>query len=139
MGNPHDAGNSVLKGKRVLICEDEGITIMLFARALKAAGLAVIGKARTGQEAVKLGLELAPDLILMDLTLNDGVNGIEAARRILEVHPKTLIIGISGVTVDTVIQQGLDAGMCGFIPKPIDASHLRQEIQGLLERLAPEE
>ena len=55
-----------LLGKRVVICEDEGITVLQLERALTRAGLCVVGKSGNGQDAVDIVLREKPDIVLMD-------------------------------------------------------------------------
>lgn len=57
---------SVLRGRRVVIVEDEGITQMLLHGTLKAAGLTVVASALNGEEGVAAVLRERPDLVLMD-------------------------------------------------------------------------
>lgn len=81
---------------RVMIVDDEG----LFRDALKMAlasysQVEVIGDACSGLEAIDLAAKLSPNVVLMDIEMGGGLNGIEAARKIQEVNPDTAIIILS--------------------------------------------
>lgn len=74
-------------------------------------GFAVVGEASSGEQAVELVAELHPDLVLMDINM-DGINGIEATRRIVATHPESKVVLLS-----TYDEQDLpaDARNCGAI------------------------
>ena len=76
----------------------------------------VIGEASDGLEAIKLAEELHPDVIVMDCALPQ-INGIEAARRILEKLRATAILMLSMHSEDTLSRQALEAGARGYILK----------------------
>src|SRR5689334_15170263 len=73
----------ILKGKRVVIVEDEGITQMQLRKILTPAGITVVGAAISGPEGVEIVLREKPDLVLMDIRMPGEYDGLEAARRIL--------------------------------------------------------
>ncbi|MEP6755252.1 MAG: response regulator, partial [Chthonomonadales bacterium] len=54
---------------KALICEDEGLTVMQWRRALQKAGFEVIGEAKEGARCVDLARETLPDVVLMDLNM----------------------------------------------------------------------
>jgi CheY-like chemotaxis protein len=68
----------------VLIVEDEPIIGFEVETMIKSLGHSVVGMASNETEAVRLGLKMQPDLILMDVRLGRGPDGIEAANRILK-------------------------------------------------------
>ncbi|MFI0212832.1 response regulator [Streptomyces lydicus] len=68
---------------RVLLCDDHAVVRAgLLALLSSAPGIEVIGEAGDGEEAVALAAALRPDVVLMDLQLGSGIDGIEATRRI---------------------------------------------------------
>ncbi|AOP50333.1 response regulator [Streptomyces lydicus] len=68
---------------RVLLCDDHAVVRAgLLALLSSAHGIEVIGEAGDGEEAVALAAALRPDVVLMDLQLGSGIDGIEATRRI---------------------------------------------------------
>lgn len=111
-----------LQGKRVIICEDEGVTIMQVHYALRKAGLVVAGVARDGQTGIDLILQEKPDLILMDITL-EGMNGLEATRRIMQEQP-TCIVMVSAYSDRETMEKARAHGAAGYLVKPIDSMTL---------------
>ncbi|ARX84442.1 LuxR family transcriptional regulator [Streptomyces alboflavus] len=68
---------------RLLVCDDHVVVRAgLLALLASAPGIEVIGEAGTGEEAVALAAKLVPDVVLMDLQLGPGIDGVEATRRI---------------------------------------------------------
>lgn len=62
-------------------------------------GFDVVGEAETGERAVEMADELAPELVLMDVVL-PGISGIEATRRMVEAHPDTVVVLLSTYGLD---------------------------------------
>jgi two-component system, NarL family, invasion response regulator UvrY len=80
----------------VLIVDDQA-PFRRAARMVMAAtpGFDVVGEAESGEDAVDLFETLAPGLVLMDINLGRGINGIEATRRITTAHPGATVILLS--------------------------------------------
>ena len=80
----------------VMIVDDQA-PFRRAARMVMAAtpGFAVIGEAESGKEAVDLFERLTPGLVLMDINLGEGINGIEATRQITTAHPDATVILLS--------------------------------------------
>jgi DNA-binding NarL/FixJ family response regulator len=111
----------MMNQKRILIVEDH----TLFRAGLRAllaqdAELEIVGEADNGRDAVRIVGTLAPDLVLMDLTM-PGMNGIEAIREIRrrDTHARILVLTIH--KTDEYIHESLKAGADGYMLK--DASH----------------
>ena len=69
---------------RILIVEDEAISALCFEEAAQGLGHVVVETADTGKRAVAAAEQHRPDLVLMDVRLRDGTDGIEAANAIRE-------------------------------------------------------
>lgn len=69
--------------KRILVIEDEQIVARDISNLLKRLGFAPLGPAASGQEAIQLAAQTEPDLILMDVRLSGGMDGVEAAHEIV--------------------------------------------------------
>lgn len=101
---------------RILIAEDETI-IRLDLRALvEQAGHEVCAEARTGAEAVELARSAAPDLAIMDVKM-PRLDGIEAARRILDERPIPIVI-VTAYGQDELVSRAVEAGVFGYLVKP---------------------
>ncbi len=96
----------------VLIVDDQA-PFRRVARAVVEAtpGFQVVAMAETGEEAVSLAGRMEPALVLMDITM-PGIDGIEAARRILRARPRTGVILLS---THELADLPADAGSCGAI------------------------
>ncbi len=81
--------------------------------------LNVVCEAADGEQAVQKAEELRPDLVLMDISL-PGISGIEAARRIRRVSPKSSIIFLSQHDSLQMVRDALNVGGHGYVAK-IDA------------------
>jgi DNA-binding NarL/FixJ family response regulator len=113
---------------RVLIADDhtlfrEGLRALL----LSAPGLAVVGEAASGGEAVSQAAALQPDIILMDIKM-PGLNGIEATRRILQDSPHVGIVILTMFEDDDSVFAAMRAGARGYLLKDADQSEVLRAI-----------
>src|SRR2546423_403173 len=118
---------SPLDGKRVLVCEDEGVVQMQIGRALSQAGMEVIGGAVNGKEGVDMALAERPDLILMDLNM-PVIDGMEAARRIIAGYNPCLVV-LSAYGDGDLRKRAKEIGACGYIVKPVTAESLLPQLE----------
>lgn len=90
--------------------------------------IVVAGEAATGEEAVALSAHLAPDVVLCDLRLGDGIDGIETTRRLraLDPAPAVLILTTFDTTVDIV--RAVEAGASGYLLKDTDPAEIAAAI-----------
>jgi DNA-binding NarL/FixJ family response regulator len=101
----------------VLLVDDHALVRRGFRRILEDdAGIAVVGEASDGKEAVRLAKELQPQVIVMDCAM-PTMNGLEATRRILENQPQAAILMLSMHSEDTLVRQALEAGARGYVLK----------------------
>jgi two-component system, response regulator PdtaR len=101
---------------RVLIAEDETLIRLDLKGMLEKAGLEVCAEARDGVEAVELAASESPDLAVLDVKM-PRVDGIEAARRILDARPIPIVI-VSAFTERSLVRRAADAGVYGYLAKP---------------------
>jgi two-component system, NarL family, response regulator NreC len=92
----------------------------------------VIGEADTGEQAIRLGIELEPDIIVMDIGLPD-MNGIAAIRSIRRINTKSQIIVLSMYSHKEVVRQSIEAGCAGYVPKSTAHTSLLQAIYTVME------
>ena len=112
-------------GKKILVVDDKEDSRVLVGKVLRLRGYEVIGAA-TGEDAVNMVQTELPDLILMDVRLPGGIDGLEATRRI-KALPQLAHIPILAMTASVrtdEVQRTLDAGCSAFIRKPIDIDEL---------------
>ncbi|MCC6730201.1 MAG: response regulator [Chthonomonadales bacterium] len=117
---------------RALICEDEGLTVILLRRALTTAGYEVVGEAAEGASGIEMARTLEPDFILMDVNM-PGVNGIDATRQIMQERPMPIVI-LTAYSDDRLVEEAIEAGACAYIVKPIVSEQLIPAVRTALTR-----
>ena len=90
--------------------------------------LVVIGEAASGEEAIQLATELAPDVVLIDLSM-PGLGGIEAIRQIKKMSPHSQIVVLTSFQEDEYIFPTLRAGALSYVMKDIQARDLADTIR----------
>jgi len=118
--------------KKIVIAEDhtilrEGLKALLSS----STELEVVGEAEDGRKAVKLASELAPDLILMDLSM-PRMNGIEAIKEIKKRHPEIKILILTVYKTEEYVLASLQAGADGYILKEANHSEFLLAIKNVL-------
>jgi DNA-binding NarL/FixJ family response regulator len=100
-----------------LLVDDHSLVRRGFRRILEdEADIAVTGEAGDGAEAVRLAVELQPQVVVMDCAM-PKMNGLEATRKILEKRPQTLVLMLSMHPEETLVRQAMDAGARGYVLK----------------------
>ncbi|WP_190112411.1 response regulator [Streptomyces cinnamoneus] len=104
---------------RLLLCDDHTV-VRAGLRALLASepGIEVVGEAGSGEEAVALAAKLAPDVVLMDLQLGPGMDGVEATRRITTgAKGSTHVLVLTTYDTDADVTRAIEAGATGYLLK----------------------
>lgn len=117
---------------KILVVEDENIVALDIENRLKSLGFTVLPVISSGEEAVEKAYEYKPDLILMDILLNGKLNGIEAAKKIVETI-KIPIIYLTASTNREVLERARQIGRCSYIKKPFRGKELENAIKMLLK------
>ena len=112
---------------RVLIAEDETIIRLDLADMLGRAGFEVCGEARDGVEAVELARSEQPDVAVLDVKM-PRLDGIEAARRILDERPIPIVM-LTAYGQDELVSRAIEAGVFGYLVKPFRETDLVPAIQ----------
>lgn len=94
--------------------------------------LQVVAEVSDGLEAVQKAQALKPDLILLDIGL-PTINGIEAARRVLEDAPGTTILFVSQESASDIVQEALRTGARGYVLKSRAATELLPAVRAVLQ------
>ncbi len=125
---------NLLTEKTVVICEDEGNTLMFLQRILTRAGMKVVACATDGLEGVQQVLRERPDIVMMDLKL-PAIEGTEAIRRILATYAsyQPCIIVVTAYGDVEHRRTSSEAGAHGFVEKPFNAKVILAEIRRVLE------
>ena len=101
---------------------------------LERAGFEVVAEARDGREAVALAAEHRPDLAVMDVKMPE-LDGIEAARRMLEQRPIPIVM-LTAFSEAALVGRAVDAGVFGYLVKPFRESDLLPAIEAARARHA---
>jgi len=102
---------------RIIIADDHQIVRNgLCSLIEKELDIEVIAEAANGRSAVRIALELAPDVVIMDIAMPD-LNGIEATRQIIAALPGTKIIALSMHADKRYVMEMLKAGASGYVLK----------------------
>jgi len=102
---------------RILVADDHDIVRLgIMGLLSREREFLVVGEADNGISAVELANDLAPDVVLMDLTL-PGLNGIEATRRIVETCPQIRVVVLTMHQDRAHIRRAFEAGATGYILK----------------------
>ncbi|EMS81214.1 response regulator [Desulfotignum phosphitoxidans] len=119
--------------KTIIIVDDHRVFHHGISQALEATGeFTVTARAANGIQAVSLAEKSVPDLILMDISMPD-LNGMEATRRILAIHPKIRIIALSMHTEKIYVKGMLNAGASGYVLKSCSFKELLTAIKAGLD------
>ncbi|MZG12569.1 response regulator [Streptomyces sp. SID5914] len=109
---------------RILVCDDHVVVRAgLLALLDSAPGIEVVGEAGTGEEALALAARLAPDVVLMDLQLGAGIDGVETTRRLTTGTPTTgtgrapHVLVLTTYDTDADITRAIEAGATGYLLK----------------------
>jgi response regulator NasT len=122
---------------RVLIVEDEAIIGMGLRQQLEKLGHVALPQAVNAPEARALFSAEKPDLVLLDIQLNDA-DGIELAREFLRERRCPMII-ISAFSDDTLITRATEAGVFGYLIKPVSPELLQAQIEVCVHRFREQE
>ncbi|MFD2470097.1 response regulator [Amycolatopsis silviterrae] len=119
---------------RVVLCDDHAmVRAGLRALLAGAGGIEVVGEAATGREAVDLAAALAPDVVLMDLQLGDGEDGVAAIRRVLGLSSPPRVLVLTTYDTDADITRSIEAGATGYLLKAESADELYAAIRAAAE------
>jgi DNA-binding NarL/FixJ family response regulator len=83
----------------------------------------VVGEATSGEEALQMAEQLAPDVVLMDVRM-PGMGGLEATRRLLQVSPRTCVIALTVCDQEPFPSRLLKAGAAGYLTKGAPADEM---------------
>jgi DNA-binding NarL/FixJ family response regulator len=113
---------------RVLVVDDQALVRAGFRMILTARGIEVVGEAGDGAEAVAAVRRLLPDVVLLDIRM-PNMDGLEAARRILELAPGCRVIMLTTFDLDQYVYAALAVGASGFLLKDVTAEHLAAAVR----------
>jgi DNA-binding NarL/FixJ family response regulator len=121
------------KKVRVVLAEDHILVRQGFRRILEDdPGIAVVGEARTGLEAIEQCKELKPDVVVMDLSMPE-LGGLEATAEILKADPQVKIVILSMYSNEAYVRKAFELGAKGYILKNAIEVDLTRAVMALAE------
>ena len=106
---------------RIALVDDHAVVRRGLRSFLESyADLTVVGEASSGEEALREMEAWLPDVVLMDLLMPGGLDGIEAIRRVRALTPHTQVVALTSATDDARVVAALRAGAIGYVRKDAD-------------------
>ena len=118
---------------KILIVEDENIVAKDLQKRLMNLGYNIVGIASTGDEAVKKAIAISPDLVLMNLHLKGGMDGIETASTLRFQHGIAVVF-LSAYADNDTLRRASTTEPFGYILKPFEERELHTTIEMALNR-----
>lgn len=114
---------------RVLLADDHALVRQGVRRMIDAMpGISLVGEAENGADAIERASELAPDVVLIDVSM-PGVDGLEAMRKIHANRVSVGVIVLSTTSPDDVVMEAVRAGARGYLLKDVSAEELQAAIR----------
>lgn len=113
-----------------LIVEDDVFQSFILEKMVKGLGLDIVGKAKTGEEATQLAVELKPFVIFMDISLEGAMDGIEAAGIIKKKIPANIIY-ITGNADNYHRMRAAETDYIDYLIKPVTREILEHSLKKL--------
>lgn len=114
---------------RVLVTDDHPVVRTGLRALLETSGLEVVGEASSGAEAVEFVAHEPVEVVLMDLQLGEGIDGVEATRQVLDRAEPPAVLILTTYDTDADILRAVEAGAAGYLLKDappdelVDAVH----------------
>ncbi len=96
----------------------------------READMEVVGEAASGNEAIRIVTERYPDVVLLDVKLDD-LDGPEVCRRIVAASPHTAVVMLTSYLQDAVLLRSLAAGAKGYLIKDVELNEVKRTIRAV--------
>lgn len=114
--------------KKIMVVDDSRIVQLQLQKILSDTEYQVVACCQSGEDAIEQIDKVQPDLVTMDI-LMPGMDGLEAARVILEAHPQVKVLMVSSLAYDDTINEANKIGTSGFVYKPFDREEVLKSFQ----------
>jgi DNA-binding NtrC family response regulator len=122
-----------MQSPNILVVDDEGDFLETLMNRLKKRNIGTIGCA-SGEEAVRLAKEHPFDVVILDIKMPGGMDGIETLREIKRIRPEAEVILLTGhASLETSVE-GMKQGAYDYLLKPIRLEDLLEKLVQALER-----
>jgi two-component system invasion response regulator UvrY len=125
-------GNLPMISKNItVVLVDDHTLVRTGLKALlhNESDITVVGEASSGDSALKMVRQTKPNIVLMDIKMPGGIDGLEATRRIGRYFPNVRVIAVTSYDADPNPAKVLDTGAAGFLAKDCTAEELLKAIR----------
>ena len=116
----------------VLVVDDASFMRGSLKYIIETAGHEVVGTAKDGREALELYKKLNPDLVTLDI-LMDEMDGFSALKAINDLNPKAKVIMVTALGQEEKQTEARELGAVGYIRKPFTTGEISEEIERVLK------
>ena len=117
----------------ILVVDDEGDFLETLMNRLKKRKIKALGCA-SGEEAVRLVKETPFDVVVLDIKMPGGMDGIQTLREIKKIRPETEVILLTGHASLETSMEGMQSGAYDYLLKPIRLEDLLEKLAQALDR-----
>jgi CheY-like chemotaxis protein len=119
--------------KRILIVEDEALTVLALKHELRELGYEIAGDASNAADALRAAEDNHADLVLMDIRLDGGISGVAAAAAI-RGHLDIPVVFLTAHASAETVGRAVESGAFGYLLKPYTVSELKVAIEIALHK-----
>jgi len=124
---------------RVLLCDDApGFRALLRYTLDEEPDVVVVGEAGDAEAGLRAIAELCPDVVLLDISMPGGVQGLDAIAAMRDRSPATRIVALSGFTAEEMGPVALDRGAHAYVEKGTGTVAIRHAIRAAAATPAPD-
>ena len=118
--------------KKIMIVDDSRMLLMQLQHILSETEYEIAAYCQDGETAIAKYEEILPDLVTMDIIM-PGIDGLEAAKAILESHPDAKIVMLSSLVYEDTLKEAKAIGARAFIYKPFEKEQVLDTVKKVLE------
>jgi two-component system chemotaxis response regulator CheY len=132
--NPSADNTSDANRERLaLIADDEAHLRLYLKMILRELGFTAVEEAADGAQAIATAERVTPQLVLLDVNMTN-TNGIEALRRIRELHPHVPIVMVTSMASRQLIEESIEFGASYYLRKDLPRDAIRDKLAEILKR-----
>jgi DNA-binding NarL/FixJ family response regulator len=120
------------RGARLLVVDDHPMVREGLRSMLAGDGIEILGEAGTGEDAIRLAVEMAPDLVLLDVELPD-LDGLAVLSRLKSAAPRVAVLVVSMHGDPALVRRAVELGAAGYVLKGIGRRELRAAVRAVLD------